>query len=236
MVDALIACMMRVKNEARWIERCVGSVLSLCDAVVILDDHSTDGTAEICERIPKTKVIRSPFSGLDETRDKNYLLAEVARMNPEWVLHIDGDEELEDDGPAKIRQTILSGAADAYKMQVVYLWDKPDMIRVDRWYADFCRPSLFRFKPGLKFESGRAAANFHCGNVPVPVGVMGRTGARLMHWGYIHAADRIRKYHWYNQKDPNNRAEDCYRHMVIGDLFPDDSVFRYAGPLELRRL
>jgi hypothetical protein len=59
---------------------------------------------------------------------------------------------------------------------------------------------------------------------------------RLLHYGYLHKEDRVRKFHWYNKIDPNNAFEDQYRHMVIGDVFPADSSFKWAGPLELRSL
>jgi hypothetical protein len=60
--------------------------------------------------------------------------------------------------------------------------------------------------------------------------------ARLLHYGYLHREDRIRKYEWYTQQDPDNQAEDFYRHTVIGDLFPAEIRFRHGGPLKLREL
>jgi hypothetical protein len=63
-------------------------------------------------------------------------------------------------------------------------------------------------------------------------------GAPLWHLGYNDLEDRVRKYAWYNQMDPNNQPEDCYRHMVQGDIteIPADAVLRHAGPLRLQML
>ena len=232
-----IVGMLRIKDEARWIERVIRAMLPACDEILVFDDHSTDGTPGICRSIEKVTVFDSPFAGLDEARDKNWLLEKVEAAHPEWVLHIDGDEEIEADG-CEVIQALAGrdGGPDAYRFQVLYLWDRPDQIRVDRWYRDYRRPSFFRLRPGARFGSC-AGGGFHCGNTAGATR-MADCDVRLLHWGYMHREDRIRKYHWYNapDKQPIPGLEDGYRHMVVGDLFPADSVFRWAGPLELKPL
>jgi glycosyltransferase involved in cell wall biosynthesis len=230
-----IAGMMRVKNEARWIERCVRSMMPLCEHVFVLDDHSSDGTPHIIEKLPNTTVYYSPWEKLHEARDKNWLIERVEDYGADWVLHIDGDEEVMPPGCDILR--ILAnraGGSDCYRLRVLYLWNREDQIRVDRWYSDYSRPSFFKLRPGARFSSPNGGG-FHCGNVP---GVTGGSlcDAKLLHYGYMHREDRIRKFHWYNapDKQPVPDIEDGYRHMVIGDLFPADSAFRYAGPLKLQ--
>jgi hypothetical protein len=51
-------------------------------------------------------------------------------------------------------------------------------------------------------------------------------------------SDRLMKYRWYNTTDPNNEREDCYRHMVQGDLpeVPAYLKLKRAGPLRLERI
>jgi hypothetical protein len=46
----------------------------------------------------------------------------------------------------------------------------------------------------------------------------------------------VRKYEWYRNIDGENPVEDGYRHMVVGDIFPAESRFRYGGPLQLEAL
>jgi glycosyltransferase involved in cell wall biosynthesis len=235
----MIYGMMRIKNESRWIERVLRAMLPVCQQVLILDDHSTDQTVEICRSLEGVTIFESPFEGLQETRDKNWLLDQVEQIahRGDWILAIDGDEELAPGACDEIRQLASkSDGPDAYKFQVLYLWDRPNQIRVDRWYSNFRRPSFFRLNPGARFSSGNGGG-FHCGNT-VGTNNVGNCNVKLLHWGYMDREDRIRKYTWYNANDkqPIPRAEDGYRHMVIGDLFPADSVFRWAGPLELRPL
>jgi glycosyltransferase involved in cell wall biosynthesis len=228
---------MRVKNEARWIERVIRSVVPVCGRVIVLDDHSTDRTAEIAYGAG-AMVFPNPFDGLNETRDKNYLLtlAQTHAQPGEWALMIDGDEELHPND-ADLLVSECSGGAAALSMRVLYLWDTPRQVRMDGVYARFRRPSAFRMTPGLQFRTTPNGGNFHCGNVPAHYVHQAKlTDIRLLHYGYLDRADRLRKYDWYNAQDPGNAGEDCYRHMVVGDLFPADSTFRYGGPLRLEAL
>lgn len=230
-----IAAVMRVKNEARWIASVLRSVRPLCSQIVVFDDHSDDDTASICESLGAT-VIRSPFTGLDESRDKQYLLEYLRAQAVEWVLMIDGDELLSPKAIPVIREHIERGTVDGYQLQIFYLWDAPNQIRVDGVYGRMWRPSIFRIKPEFRFAKTRFGCNFHCGSVPIQlVGKTVRLEAAIFHLGYMDREDRLRKYRWYNERDPHNLTEDEYRHMVQGDIpdVPAEAVLRYAGPLKL---
>lgn len=230
-----IVGMLRVKNESRWIESVLRSIQPICSEIHILDDHSSDPTAYQCAHMG-AKVYASPFKDLNECRDKNYLLDQIRPLKPDWILAIDGDEELEPTGPDVIRELVKDPNAFAYAFRILYLWDSPDQIRVDGIYGKFARESLFRLTDD-RFMSTLNGGNFHCGNAPRRLArAAKRTGVQLLHYGYMHRADRMRKYGWYRAQDPGNRAEDEYRHVVIGDVFPADSVFRHGGPLQLATL
>src|SRR6266508_4116056 len=60
----------RVKNEDRWITMSLERTLEVADEVILLDDHSTDMTREIASGFKSVTVVRSPFSGVDEARDR----------------------------------------------------------------------------------------------------------------------------------------------------------------------
>lgn len=246
-VVPVIFGMMRIKDEARWIENVLESLLKVADQVLIMDDHSTDDTVAICRSFgPRVDVIESPFEGLEETRDKNWLLgklAEVAKPN-DPVVCIDGDEEIAAGSHEEIRQlAAMKNGADAYRFQILYLWDDPQHIRVDGIYGRFTRSSFFRYRPGAKFVS-RTAGGFHCGNVPEPI-ALGVSGVKILHYGYMHKEDRIRKWKFYSGIDPTNRAEGydpkhperlSYCHVVQGDVpeVPASAVLMHGGPLRLQ--
>ena len=231
--------MLRIKNEARWIVRVLNSLLPICGRIYVLDDHSDDGTPDLCAQIPEVILFHSPFSTLDESRDKSWLLDQIkCGGGADVVIVIDGDEVLEPRGPEKIKKAALQG--NAWSMQVLYLWDSDDLVRTDGVYSRMRRPSMFRLNATrlgyLKTPFGNGA-NLHCSSVPrdlLPRVV--QTDIRLLHLGYRDREDRLRKYDWYNRVDPNNKGEDCYRHIVQGDLpeIPASARLRHAGPLTLQ--
>lgn len=168
------AAMLRVHNEARWISEVLESIRPLCERIFVMDDHSTDNTIELSQRFrlganqaEQVKVYNSPFEGLNESRDKNWLYDRIIReCEPEWILCVDGDEVLEMRGPDIIREhcaqtklvakDVVKGGgvhvteyeavpvADSYKLPIAFLWNDREHWRTDRIYGDFWRPSLFR--------------------------------------------------------------------------------------------
>jgi len=226
--------MIRVKNEARWIRESIESLLPLCSRVVLFDDHSTDGTREIVDSIPMVSLICSPFEGLNEARDKNCLLGFC--QDADWIISIDGDEVLTD--ATRLLDAMQTTREKCLSLPILYAWDAPDQIRIDGVYGNFRRESVFRPDGSLFHDSG-SGPNFHCGNVPPKIRESrGFAEAPLLHYGYMNRADRLRKFVWYNRQDPNNYSEDCYRHIMQGDVddVPADMKLKHAGPLEFRKL
>ena len=251
--DPVIVGMMRVKNEERWIERSVTSLLQVCSQVYVLDDASTDDTRALAQRAGAI-VIDSPWGVpgqvLDESRDKNWLLdiATDSGISPvDYVFCIDGDEELAPDSRGKILAALKARPdIDCWGLKFLHLWDRTDQIRVDRWYSQFTRRSIFKPKAGLRFQSlyAKSGVNvhsgLHTGNAPggADASLALMPGVFLIHYGYMVQADRIRKWKRYNELDPNNELEDCYRHCVQGDVpeVPAAALLRHAGPLQLAPL
>lgn len=243
-----IVGMLRIKNEARWIERCIGSILPICSEIFILDDHSTDGTPEICKAIPKVALFESPFEGLNEVRDKNYLLERVESSQPDWIVAIDGDEMLAPQSVEKLSSMVSDCRTPSISPRILYLWNSEDQVRMDGVYHDFHRESIFR-PNGARFIETRNGANFHCGNVPLEQRQRRQVvnDVVLLHFGYMRREDRLRKWEFYNANDPKNRCEGydsrypnrrTYPHMVQGDVpeVPADVRLMHAGPLKIRPL
>ena len=223
--------MMRVKNEERYIERALKPLIEVCDAVFVLDDHSTDRTVSIVRNTPRCILLNSPFTGLNESRDKTYLLdfivsSQVEKKDllgsgsPHWVICVDGDEEIcwRDLGRL-VGGGGLSGVS--YSFQILTLYDAEDQIRVDGVYEKLLRPSMFRLiRPGMVFKSnGRHGGGLHCSNVPADIGFQVRTHqpepVRVKHYGYLRKEDRERKYKWYVERDPG--YESWYRGECLGE-------------------
>ncbi len=245
--------MLRVKNESRWIQRVLQAMLPVCDSIHLFDDHSTDETPRIAEYLG-VKVYRSEFEGLDEQRDKQFLMGQIydsipaedqhfTRGNPKapyWALCLDGDEELIGNAGELLHNAASSDRAQSYSLRVLYAWNSETQIRVDGVYGDFRRPSLFRLmNRAFAFQTTPNGGNLHCSSIPQEMIAGFRPcEASLLHYGYLDAELRRRKYDWYNRVDPNNLAEDCYRHITQGDPggVPAYRRLRWAGPLELQPL
>src|SRR4026208_167418 len=177
--------MLRVKNEARWIERSVRSILPLCDRVLVMDDHSTDETAALCAAIPGVEVLPSPFTDLNECRDKNWLLEKV--RDAERIVMIDGDEVLTQRD--KVRAA-MDGAPTSVSLRIHYLWDSENQVRMDGVYGEYRRHSAFR--PGQYVFTSSTENGFHCGNVHYRALLHAVTidGAPILHFGYLDAKER----------------------------------------------
>ena len=241
---------MRVKNEARWIKHTIDSVRELCgDLIFVMEDGSTDNTRAICER-EGCIVLPSPFvgQGLHEGRDKDWLLQEViSRCHPDWIFMPDGDEELEPGGSAKIRRVLETNPpCDCFALRFLYFWNSVEQIRVDGMYGSLRRQSLFRADSTFRFRSiysedqttNQNHVGLHCSNAPGLGGRVMCLNVALMHYGYLHREDRIRKTEWIQKLDPHNEMEDHYRHCVQGDVpeVPADMKLKHGGPLKLCKL
>src|SRR5689334_19804583 len=117
-----VVAMMRVKNEGRWLAEVLMAIHQVTDQILLFDDHSTDDTRLIATKLGAT-VLPSPFDGtLDETRDKNYLLDEIRKWKPDFVLSIDGDEVLERGAGDRIKNN-LKPAYALYCFPIRYVWN-----------------------------------------------------------------------------------------------------------------
>jgi hypothetical protein len=192
-------------------------------------------------------LVDSPFSTFGEVRDKDYLLdciANSGHATPDWIIQLDGDEELEPGAADKIRALTRRKAGPSIRaafVKILYLWDKEGQVRMDGLYSRFHRQSMWRYDPdpAMRKFAGLYGPDttLHCTNVPAAFAeIAERTDVNVLHWGYFDKAIRERKYEFYNRVDPGNVAEDCYRHMVIGDIYPPESQFKHAGPLRLEPL
>ena len=87
-----------VFNEERYVAGVLSEVLRLTDDVLVVDDGSTDATAEIVARMPKVEVIRHPenrgygqslIAAFDYARGRKY----------DWIITMDCDDQHE---PARL--------------------------------------------------------------------------------------------------------------------------------------
>lgn len=86
----LISLCMIVKNEEESLSQCLKSVSGIAEEIIVVDTGSTDSTVSIALSFGAT-VIQQPWSG-DFATARN---AGLEQANGQWILIMDGDEELE---------------------------------------------------------------------------------------------------------------------------------------------
>jgi len=91
----MITGITRVRNESLIIEDTLQHFLQFCGSIILYDDASADGTADIADDFEKVRVIRGnqwhKNRPIEETRHRRLLLA---RVKTPWTLCFDADERL----------------------------------------------------------------------------------------------------------------------------------------------
>ena len=219
-----IYCVMRIKNEERWIESCLTEASKVADQILIIDDGSTDKTGEICKSFSKVQYRyyeRTP----NEWRDRSELLSWALESKPDWILILDGDEVLEEGAAERIRYTVsrLDPRDPVYayfSLRILYFWNEPEYYRCEESiYGNFWIPRLFTTW-GQDIDKLFIATTIHGHNLHangVPPNLRGK-GARLdvcvKHYGYLDAALREQKYQFYQKHDKEATDSGYYDHLT----------------------
>lgn len=155
----------KIRNEAHIIEDTLDSWAEVCDAIHVYDDHSTDGTADLCRRHPKVaEVVASNLLDPDRERaewfNRQAVWSSAKRFMgvEDWVVYFDGDEQifdfpkeaLHDPGAMIIACPSFDAyitATDAHLTEWQY-WDRLPWVAQE---YEFCL-YFYRNRPWLNFE------------------------------------------------------------------------------------
>ena len=104
-----ISCIIITKNEERNIGRCIESLNSVADEIIVIDSYSTDRTEEICAQF-NIRFVKSEWKGYSETKNYGNSLA-----SHEYILSLDADEALSEELRTEIKLLKNNNSiADAY--------------------------------------------------------------------------------------------------------------------------
>lgn len=219
-----IVALLPVRNAEADLAGYFASIERVCDAVVALDDGSTDRTPAILAAHPLVKVLlqnppRADYRGWDDSANRNRLLQAAAALQPEWILSIDADERFDERDAIDLRRFLQTDALPgcAYGMRHVPMWD--DGRTFEPNYDWIYR--IFSYEPGQRFS----AARLHFAPVPtsIPREFWVETTLRLQHLGEANPHRRLRRFLKYLEADPERRYEADYSHIL-----------RIPGPEERR--
>lgn len=143
------------KNEAHQIARCLGSVASLADEIVVVDSGSSDGTPDIARRLGARVIETTDWPGFGPQKQR---ALDAARGD--WVLAIDADEWLGAQLAGRIAQAVAqpwdaASQPSGYELMRLSAFCG-QWIRGGDWYPDpglrLVRRDRARFTPDLVHE------------------------------------------------------------------------------------
>ena len=206
---------MPVRNGQDDLPDWLATVERFCDAVVALDDGSTDSTRALLEAHPLVRSLlsnprRESYVGWDDAENRQRLIEEAALLNPRWLLFLDADERIDPDDAVALRAFLGAGPSEdhAYGFEVFRLADDGDHYDPDGLWVY----RLFAHRPDLRLPEKR----LHFVPIPrdIPRRRVLRTSVRIQHIGSIDDDHRRARRQKYLEADPGDEFQEGYEHIL----------------------
>jgi len=226
-----IAVLVPARNAAHQLPDWLASVARFADAVVALDDGSTDATREALERHPLvrevlTNPVRASYVGWDDLANRQRLVDAARRTGARWYLFLDADERIDARDAAALRRFVEREAQPgfAYGFEVFRMVE--DALHYDPRSLWVFR--LFSAVDAATSPLGSQRLHF----VPVPSGIPQHrwlyTSVRIQHEGSLTTTHRRARFQKYREADPTDAFDQDYRELLadprIVAAWPDRAV------------
>lgn len=211
-----LVCLLPARNCENDLPGWFESVSKFADAVVALDDGSTDGTAQYLRQHHLVKLLltnetRGTYAGWDDSANRNRLLDASAQLSPSWILSLDSDERISADDGRTLRRFLLEEAVSGF----VYGFPRYRMVDDLDHYDDFEYVAwrLFAWQPGQRFSDDR----LHLTPVPtsIPVSRWVETTVRIQHLAGLTQTRRQARWAKYQEADPDLEWEKSYDYVRV---------------------
>lgn len=210
-----VVSMLPARNASAHLAEHLDSVARFADAVVALDDGSTDDTGDILRAHPLVQVVltnprRSTYAGWDDLTNRSRLLEAALELEASWAMSLDADELMTGDDAQALRRFITESADrdHGYLFRVLRMIDDLDHHSAEPLWVG----RLFAPRPGHRFSEQR----LHF--VPLPTAIdrerWMRTTFRILHRGALTELDRRARLDKYREADPDHRWQSSYRHLT----------------------
>lgn len=218
-----LVCLLPARNCAEDLPGYLDSVSRFADAVVALDDGSTDETRSVLAAHPLVRIIlsnprREGYGGWNDSANRNRLLAAAAELNPGWILSLDADERIDPEDAAALRKFIESEepARCGYLLRVLrMIGDLGSYDQSDLWVG-----RMFPHEPGQRFPTERL--HFVALPTSIPRDRWLRTTIRIQHLAGMTEERRRARFQKYLEADPRRAYQRTYDHLLArpGSLHP----------------
>ncbi len=221
-----IIAVSRIKDSILTISEFLYRLTNLVDAIVIIDNGSTDGTKEVYKYFDDFILEIKDTEGFNEGRDRILGLELARKYNPEWILYLDSDELFEEGFRKKELTRLLNKKnTDVYVFRLFHFWNSKIFYRFDKKYLNYTlnyQPRLARNIKEIYMKDKIIHSGFFYGALR---GRIKKHSARLLHYGYIYKKQINDKRKFYSSIDKyTNRTYDhliisCKRKMFIESNF-----------------
>ena len=193
------------KNEAtHYLPQVLLRCKEFSDRVLVLDDRSTDETAEVASSagalVRQRSILKDAAWGKESPARQELWNWAAEEAVDGWVLVCDADMILE----GNPRDLIQTWDVSTWAFVLWDCWDGEHQARVDGPWSygpQVARPWLFRPSVCLDGVAQWSTRGLHCGHHPVNLtGVMGVAPPEQYYWrhlAYLKREDRVRKHAQY---------------------------------------
>ena len=211
-----LVCLVPMRNCAADIDGYLESAARFADAVIALDDGSTDETAALLgEAALVTRVLRNErrdtYAGWDDAANRQRLLDAAVESGADWAMFLDADERIDPDDAAALSAFVTCDAdpASAYGFRVHrMIGDAESYDRAGLWVYRMFAPRQGQRLPEEKLHL-----------VPIPTAIprtrWQKTTVRIQHLAGIDRTRRLARLRKYEEADPDRRWQRDYASHVL---------------------
>jgi glycosyltransferase involved in cell wall biosynthesis len=185
-----------VKNElGRYLKPCIAHLREFCDLIAVVDDGSTDGSAEwLLEQGDEqlhvlARDAKDGFFAGHEGHRRNELLKWTFQLRPDWVLAIDADEFIADGQKLRDYMGTPRPVGTVTMEEVWKVQTRELSVRADGGWRPHDIPIFYRAS-GRRFGGRWVIPNreLACGREPMAVrrewGKARKTETEILHFGW----------------------------------------------------
>lgn len=189
-------------NEEKNISRCLESVQSIADEIVVVDSNSFDKTVEICNSFG-ARVIQQPFLGY--TEQKNFAVDQAIYQ---LVFSIDADEAPDEKLIKSILEVKKTATAKGYSMNRLTNYCG-SWVRHCGWYPD--RKLRLFFKDKGAWTGGALHEKYELHHQEVPILLKGD----LLHYSYYSIDEHIKQVDKFTAISSKELADKGYHPSIL---------------------